>query len=189
QRIDDVEQVQQGLRTGRAVFLDLTPRGALVEEAVAELGERHRLAQWVLEARGLEPRAHGGERRVHALGHHRPRTGVALDAGHLAIVVTLQESQRAVHQVAVRRHQLVVVAPKELVHREIGVARLRHIRRDHVAYRVRVVAREQLGHPDRPAAARGDLLARQVHVLVGRDVVGQAQPTAPYYHRPPYGRV
>ena len=91
---------------------------------------------------------------------------------HGAVVVLAGQHQHAVHKVAQDVGQLVVDLVAEVAPRELAVLQFRHDGRQDVAHGVASLGEvfEVLCHPNRPVPRRADLVALEVHELVGRHV-------------------
>ena len=97
-----------------------------------------------------------------------PAAGIVAD-------VAGRERDRAVHQVAPGRHQLVVVTADELGPGEVRVLVLRAGHRHVVPQRVDVVALEEVADVDDDVARGGELPALHGQVLAGDDLGWQVQ--------------
>ena len=93
----------------------------------------------------------------------------------MTIPVLVAEGQHPVGQVAPGGDQFVVVPGDEFRPIPVGILVFGHVDGQVVAQGIRVVAGQGIAAPDGPVAAAGDLLAFQVHELVGRHIVGQGQ--------------
>ena len=101
----------------------------------------------------------------------------------------IDQREHAVDQIPPRGDQLVVVPPQELAPREIAVRGLRHLRRQRVAQRIRVVAAQVVVDPHRPALAGARLATRHRDVLIGRHVERQVVAARAQQNRRPDHRV
>ena len=103
-----------------------------------------------------------------------------------AVVIAVGEGEDTVHQVAVGRHQLIVIPAYELAPGKIGVPRFGHVYREQVAQWVGVISIQVIQQPYRPVATGGKLPTFDGQELVGRYVVRQVQvmAVAEQYRRP-----
>ena len=95
--------------------------------------------------------------------------------GHLPIPILVTERQHAVREVAPGRHQFVVVARHELRPIPIAVLALGHVDGQVIAQGIRVEAGQRVASPDRPVARAADLLAFEIHELIGGHIIRQDQ--------------
>ena len=149
----------------------------------------HRELQRVLKPRLLELFRHRSKGRLAFFDERPVRLGQRLRLRNSA-EVSICVDQSAVHEVAPRGDQLVVVAAHELIPREVRVLVLRTGNHQVVAESVRVVPVEEVSDKDHlPTPARRKLLAAHVQVLGGDDVVGQLEPARAHQDRRPQHRV
>ena len=181
QRTAEVQEAHQYRLARLPVLLDQLPRRRLVEGDVARLRQLHQRLQAALEAAGIQRRGHalagGGDFRAQIGG------GAAIGVQPVEEVL-VAERDDAVEQVAQRADELVVDAGDVVLPREVGVAVLGHQRRQVVAQRLGVIARQIVGDPDRVASRFRELRRVEQQVLVGGYVMGQVQPRT-HEHRGP----
>ena len=176
--------VQNGLNALRVSLYDL-PRLGIGQIFVTQTGEVHSLLQRLAEAvaldvllQSLADAGHLGQRLAVVVGQLACR-------GHNAVVVLLREHQRAVHEVAEDRHQLVVVASLEVLPSEVVILGLGGICAQHVAQNVLLTGEliEVLVQPYSPIARGRDLVTFEVQELVCGHVLGQDITAVRLQHR------
>ena len=185
QAVDDGKGDRESPGGLQAVRADGLPRGLALEVAVGLPGQGHG---------GLERRSKPAcLNRRSGLVDGTARVVQQLDVPflqgaslrHPPVEVACNHGQDAVDQVPVGGDQLVVVAADVLLPGEVRVARLRHVGRQHVTKRVRVVPVQVVRQPDGPVPAGGELEPLQVEELVGGNVVGQVEAAVAQKHRRP----
>ena len=116
----------------------------------------------------------------------RLRFGVQLARiGDFPAEVARDHAQNAVNQIAVGGDELIVVSADEIRPVEFGIAGFGHVGGERVADGIHVVTLQNVGNPHRPVAACGNLVAFNVQVLVGGNVVRQVQPAVSHEHGGP----
>ena len=173
----------------RPVGLARIPGRLIVEVPVASVAEGDQLPDGPPHLEGFEARADAvrgagdGIQHGPVLRRERPRL-----RDH-AVEVPVDESQRAVYEIPEDIGQFIVVARLEVLPREIGVLRLRRNRRETVPHGIGRKDLQVFVQPDRPVAARGQLLALDVQKLVGRDLGRQDEVPVFHDHGRPQDRV
>ena len=144
------------------------------EILVADTGEVHSVLQSLTEVELLDV---GIERVFHAvkfLDSGAVIVGEFTGSRNHAVEVFVGEHERAVHEVAENRYQLIVVASLEIAPREVVILGFGSIGSEHIAQHILLAGEihKILMQPHRPVARGGNLVALKVEEFVGRHVVG-----------------
>src|SRR3990170_725697 len=176
--LEAADSADGGIEDGGAAFpvpLDQVPGGVAFHVTVRLPRHRHRRLQSGAKAAETDVLAGAGYGLFRSGQEGSIGGGQLAGAGHGAAEVVVSEGQDPIHQITPGGHELIIVAPHEVVPGEVGVGGLRHVHGQIVAKRVGIMAREVVGYPDGQPEAGGGLAPANCLILIGGDIVREVE--------------